>query len=114
MRARQVVLLAPPKSLHPKPLLSRQHFVPVSPLAATLMDPTASVANKRLTAKLNSLDATLTKNKGVGGVIVNQILPRISLLPAPELRGERISAKGPPSTLQQETSAPSYPLLLQS
>src|SRR6266849_351170 len=36
MRARQVVLLAPPKSSHLRPLLSRQHLVPVSPLTATL------------------------------------------------------------------------------
>ena len=38
----------------------------LSPLAATLMDPPASVANKRLTVWLNPLDATLTKNRGVG------------------------------------------------
>src|SRR5437867_13187866 len=65
MRARQVFLLAPPKSSHPRPLLSRQHFVPVSSLAATLMDSRASVANKRLTARLSPLTATLTKNRGV-------------------------------------------------
>ena len=66
MRARPVVLLTPPRSPHPRPLPSRQHFIPVSPLAATLMDSPASVANKRLTARLNPLDATLTKNRGVG------------------------------------------------
>src|SRR5882724_4514974 len=66
MPARQVVLLTPPKSWHPIQLLSRQHFIPVSPLAATLMDSPASVANKRLTAELNPLDATLTKNRGEG------------------------------------------------
>src|SRR6266478_1866248 len=38
---------------------------PVSPLAATLMHPPASVANKRLTVGLSPLDATLTKNRGV-------------------------------------------------
>ncbi len=37
---------------------------PVSPLAATLMDLPASVANKRLTVGLSPLDATLTKNRG--------------------------------------------------
>ncbi len=67
MRARQIVLLTSPKSSHPTHLLSRQHFIPVSPLAATLMDSPASVANKRLTARLNPLPATLTKNRGVGG-----------------------------------------------
>src|SRR5882762_5364863 len=72
MRARQVVLLAPPKSFHPRPLLSRQHFIPLNPLAATLMDLPASVADNRLTARLSPLAATLTKNRGGGGVIVNQ------------------------------------------
>src|SRR5260370_39606 len=37
---------------------------PINALDATLMDLPASVANKRLTASLNSLDATLTKNRG--------------------------------------------------
>ena len=36
------------------------------------MDLPASVANKRLTALLNPLDTTLTKNIGGGPVIVNQ------------------------------------------
>jgi hypothetical protein len=66
MRPRQVVLLTPSKSFHPTPLLSRQHQAPVSPLAATLMDLPASVANTRLAAGLNPLAATLTKNTGVG------------------------------------------------
>src|SRR6266446_6462427 len=52
--------LIPSESSAPTQLLSRQHFVRISPLAATLMDLPASVANKRLTA-------TLTKNRGVGG-----------------------------------------------
>ena len=38
----------------------------LTPLAATLMNHPASVANKRLTALLNPLDATLTKNTGWG------------------------------------------------
>ena len=50
--------------LHPDPAGTCQHVFPLSPLAATLMDPPASVANKRLTACLSSLDATLTKNRG--------------------------------------------------
>src|SRR6267378_8528723 len=73
MLARQIVLLTSSKSLHLTQLLSRQHFVRVSPLAATLMDFPASVANKRLTSGLSPLDATLTKNRGVGSVIVNQL-----------------------------------------
>src|SRR5260370_19633131 len=64
MLPRQVVLLTPPKSSQPTQFLSRQQSAPVSPLAATLMHPPASVANKRLTAGLSSLDATLTKNRG--------------------------------------------------
>ncbi len=48
----------------PSQLLSRQQSAPVSPLDATLMDLPASVANKGLTAWLNPLDATLTKNRG--------------------------------------------------
>jgi len=67
MLARQVVLLTPSKSSALTQLLSRQHFLPVSPLAATLMDLPASVANKGLTAWLNPLDATLTKIRGGGG-----------------------------------------------
>src|SRR5580704_3929808 len=58
----------PSNSSHPWPLLSRQHHDTVSPLAATLMNLPASVANKRLTAKLTPLDATLTKNRGGGAV----------------------------------------------
>ena len=64
MSARQVVLLTSSESLHPTQLLSRRHFIRVSPLAATLTNSSASVANKRLTARLSSLDATLTKKQG--------------------------------------------------
>src|SRR5229473_1479928 len=60
------VLLTPSKSLSPTQLLSRQHFASISLLAATLMHLLASVANKRLTARLSPLAATLTKNQGVG------------------------------------------------
>jgi hypothetical protein len=66
MCARQVVLPTSLKSSHPAQLLSRQHSAPVSPLPAILTDLPASVANKRLTPKLNPLDSTLTKNRGVG------------------------------------------------
>src|ERR1700674_991451 len=43
----------------PDPVGVTAHY----PLAATLMDLYASVANKRLTAQLNPLNATLTKNR---------------------------------------------------
>src|SRR6266436_4515821 len=72
MCARQLVPLTPPKSSHPRPLLSRQQPAPLSPLAATLMRSPASVANKELTGSLSPLDSALTKNRGVGGVMVNQ------------------------------------------
>src|SRR5713226_65019 len=57
------------RSVHRTPPLGRKIHCPLptialSPLAATLMDPPASVANKRLTAWLTPLDATLTKNRG--------------------------------------------------
>ena len=41
------------------------HFLAsLSPLTATLIDPPASVANKRVAARLNPLDATGSKNPG--------------------------------------------------
>src|SRR6266571_1875590 len=70
MPARQVVLLTPLESPHPKALLSSQQPAPISPLAATLMDSPASVANKRLTVELSPLDATLTKNTGGGDILL--------------------------------------------
>src|SRR6266850_6712665 len=43
------------------------------------MKPPVSVANKELTVKLNPLESTLMKNRGVGGVMVNQLpFPRPS------------------------------------
>jgi hypothetical protein len=57
---------SPSKACRPRPLPSRQHRAPLSPLPATLMDHPASVANKRLTENLTPLDATLTKNRGRG------------------------------------------------
>src|SRR5260370_25229661 len=66
MRPRPAVLPTPTSSSHLSPLLSRQQLPPLTPLAATLMDCPASVANKRLTAELSPLAATLTKNRGVG------------------------------------------------
>jgi len=53
---------------------------PVSRLPATLMDLPASVANKRLIAGLNPLDATLTKNRGY--ILQANYLSLSSLSPA--------------------------------
>jgi hypothetical protein len=64
-----LLAVSPSKSSHPNELFRRQHVVRVSPLSATLMNLLASVANKRLTGKLNPLDATLTKNtRGEGRI----------------------------------------------
>ncbi len=72
MLARHAVPLTAPEA---EPRLHRleQFWCNVSPLAATLIVPPVSVANKRLTAWLNPLDATLTKNRGRGAVMVNQL-----------------------------------------
>jgi hypothetical protein len=43
--------------------------VTASLLDATLVGPLVSVGNKRLTGSLSSLVATLTRNRGVGGVL---------------------------------------------
>ena len=55
----------------------------LSPVAATLMDLRASVANKRLTAGLSPLDATLTKNRGVP-----HFKPNIFLSPSASRRSD--------------------------
>ncbi len=49
----------------------------LSPLAATLMNLPATVANKRLTIKLSPLDATLTKN--TGGAFLGFNIPTFNL-----------------------------------
>src|SRR5260370_3191088 len=54
--------------------ISRTPTPALSPLPATLMDLPASVANKRLTAWLSFLDATLTKKRGGGAFSVNTTL----------------------------------------
>src|SRR2546427_3106154 len=88
MLARHAVLLTPPKSSRPPQLLFRQQLAPtcpekrsVTPLAATLMDLPASVANKRLTAWLSPLAATYTKNIGRGRLLW---LTSFSLLITPQ------------------------------
>jgi len=43
--------------------------IPLSPLSATLTRIPVSVDSKGLTGKLSSLDATLTKNTGVGAIL---------------------------------------------
>jgi hypothetical protein len=68
MRPRHAVLLTPSKSSRPSKLLSRQHIIRVSSLDATLMSSLVNVAIKGLKVGLSLLDATLTKNMGVGAL----------------------------------------------
>jgi hypothetical protein len=42
-------------------------LLPLTYLESTLIKSSVSVANKELTGSLNPLDATLMKNRGVGG-----------------------------------------------
>ncbi len=79
MLVRHAVLLTLTNSSHRSPLLSRQQIAPLTPLAATLMDFPASVANKRLTAGLSPLAATLTENREEGSVMVNQHPPELDV-----------------------------------
>ena len=68
----------------PRSYLLFQQFPGVSLLAATLMDPLASVANKRLATELTPLDATLTKIRGKGDALLVRSAERpsvTSLLP---------------------------------
>src|SRR6266436_4020022 len=67
MVARQAVPLTPSESLGLAKLLSYQHSSCLTPLAATLVDSTASVANKRLTANGNPFRCNTYKKHG-GGV----------------------------------------------
>src|SRR6266849_656112 len=99
----QLVFLTPSRSSHPTQLLSRQHPAPISPLAATLMDLSVSVANKELTRLLSPLDSALTKNRGGGGVMVNQLSPANN-----SQSGTRSSQRAP---ICSESSATGHPHL---
>src|SRR6266849_7001693 len=86
MLVRQAVPLTPSKFSGLTKSLSRQPVVCVSPLAATLIDLPANVANKRLTAWLTPLDATLTKNREGQGIVDQLFLPSNSFSFAPNFR----------------------------
>ena len=65
-----------------------------SPLDATLVSTPVCVASKGLREFVSSLAATLTKNRGVGPVMVNQTSNGESLLPGPNiLRGSAAAVK---------------------
>ena len=57
------------------------------------MKPPVSVADKELTGSLSRLDSALTKNRGVGGVMVNQIRPAFNVQTCDD---SQISAKEVP------------------
>ena len=64
-----------------------------SSLAATLMDPLASVANTRLTLRLSPLDATLTKNRGRVGLVLC-LLNLLYILYSPQKRQRPFRSDG--------------------
>jgi len=70
------------------------------------MDPTASVANKRLTAKLNSLDATLTKNRGVGVLLLTKSCPEFLSCPLPNFEGSGFLRRGHPAHFSKKLPHP--------
>src|SRR5882672_5099984 len=61
------------KSSCPIRLFSSRWIASVSLLKSTLVNSLASVENKGLTEILTPLESTLTKNRGEGVVIVNQV-----------------------------------------
>jgi hypothetical protein len=65
MLARHAVLLTHPKSFHLSPITSSPTQRPRKSFGSNTYGSPASAANKRLTEKLNPLNATLTKNTGV-------------------------------------------------
>src|SRR6266481_5797068 len=75
MASPHAVLLTPPKSSGPTQLPSCKQVAPVSPLDSTLLNSVVSAENKELTENLSLLDSTLTKNRGEGSVMVNQLPP---------------------------------------
>jgi len=75
MASPHAVLLTPPKSSGPTQLPSCKQVAPVSPLDSTLVNSLVSAGNKELTGNLSPLDSALTKNRGVGSVMVNQLPP---------------------------------------
>ncbi len=75
MLARSVVPPTPPRSSHPRRLLSCQYFVPVNPLGATLIGLPASVANKRFNVLAKLFRCNTYKKHGGGlAIMVKQAL----------------------------------------
>jgi len=90
--------LTPSKSPHPISLPSCQQSATINPLAATLMKPLATVVNKELTAKLNPLDAALTRNTGVAPPFGDRLRPNCAPLQATDPKSEATFSASRPST----------------
>src|SRR5712664_2078124 len=86
------------KSSCPIPLLSSRWIAPVSLLKSTLVNSLASVENKGLIETLTPLESTLTKNRGGGVIIANQV----------PVHQER--SKGITGTFRPSRKKPSLPL----
>src|SRR6266852_3173897 len=77
-----------------------------SPLDATLASTLVYVANKGLREIVSPLDATLTKNRGVGAVMVNQT--SYTLLPSTR-HGTRTAERVSPTTDRSDTILGGFP-----
>ncbi len=95
---------------HYTPTLSEVYNPALTPLAATLMDFPASVANKRLTAGLSPLAATLTKNTGVGGLLLTRN-PTKDFCPERPSGGRELSSRPTPDYKAVVTPAQTLAIL---
>ena len=66
MAARQVVLLTPSKSTHPRQLLFYKHIAPITHFRINTYNFRVSVDYKAFTQTLNPSESTLIKNMGGG------------------------------------------------
>src|SRR6266849_2051307 len=95
----RALFAAPPKT---EAVFSAPFWCSASLLNATLPGPLVCVANKDLRIIVSPLHATLTKNRGVGPVMVNQTSNGESLLPGPG-RGAPTAEHISPATDRSDT-----------
>jgi len=81
---------------------------PINPLAATLMGLPPSIANKRLTVWLSSLDAILTKNRGVP-IMVNQDSLNFEILTSPQGPRRSWPSESTPAARRKRTTVRKSP-----
>src|SRR5713101_7139600 len=103
-----------PARLHSSRLLSfhdsrATNHQSLSLLESTLMKPLVSVANKELTGSSSPLESTLTKNRGVGGVMVSQKSDKDFWPVYPEPRREREQGAERSLLLPDEDAYPKLP-----